>query len=69
LLLAGRSTFDLAKRKAIYAQLQRLLYQELPIVLLYQRREVDTFTTRLHGQTGSTDEVFWNVGSWRLSGD
>ena len=69
LLLAGRSTFDLAKRKAIYAQLQRLLYRELPIVLLYQRREVDTFTTRLHGQTGSTDEVFWNVGAWRLSGD
>ena len=69
LLLAGRSTFDLAKRKAIYANLQRLLYQELPIILLYQRREVDTFTTRLHGETGSTDEVFWNVGAWRLSGD
>jgi peptide/nickel transport system substrate-binding protein len=69
LLLAGRSTFDLAKRKAIYAKLQRLLYQELPIILLYQRREVDTFTTRLRGETGSTDEVFWNVGAWRLSGD
>ncbi len=69
LLVAGRSTFDLGKRKAIYAKLQRLLYQEFPIILIYQRREVDTFTTRLHGESGSTDEVFWNVGAWRLSGD
>ncbi|HET9392634.1 MAG TPA: peptide ABC transporter substrate-binding protein [Candidatus Rubrimentiphilum sp.] len=69
LLLAGRSTFDLTKRKAIYAQLQRLLYQELPIILIYQRREIDAFTSRLQGETGSTDSVFWNVGSWRLSGD
>lgn len=69
LLAAGRSTFDLAKRKAIYTQLQRLLYQELPVILIYQRREIDTFTTRLHGQTGSSDSVFWNVAKWTLSGD
>lgn len=68
LLVAGRSTFDLAKRKAIYAQLQRLLYEELPIVLIYQRREIDTFTSRLSGQSGSSDSVFWNVANWRLSG-
>ncbi len=69
LLAAARSTFDLAKRKAIYAQLQRLLYQELPIILIYQRREIDAFTSRLHGESGSSDSVFWNVASWRLSGD
>ncbi len=69
LLAAGRSTFDLAKRKAVYAQLQRLLYQGLPIVLIYQRREIDAFTSRLHGESGSSDSVFWNVASWHLSGD
>ena len=69
LLAAGRSTFDLAKRKTIYAQLQRLLFQEMPLILIYQRREIDTFTSRLHGETGSSDSVFWNVASWRLSGD
>jgi len=69
LLAAGRSTFDLAKRKAIYAQLQRLLYEEMPLILIYQRREIDAFTSRLHGETGSSDSVFWNVASWRLSGD
>ena len=63
------TSVDLAKRKAIYAQLQRLLYQDLPIILIYQRREIDTFTERLRGETGSTDSVFWNVGAWRLSGD
>ncbi len=67
LLTAGRSTFDLAKRKAIYAQLQRLLYQELPIILIYQRREIDAFTSRLHGESGSSDSVFWNVASWSLA--
>ncbi len=69
LLLAGRSTFDLDKRKAIYTQLQRLLYQELPIILIYQRREIDTFTSRLQDESGSSDSVFWNVANWRLSGD
>ncbi len=66
LLAAGRSTFDVAKRKAIYARLEKLLYDRLPIVLIYQRREIDVFTNRLHGVTGSLDSVFWNIGSWML---
>lgn len=66
LLIAGRGTFDLAKRKAIYARLERLLYQQMPIILIYQRREIDTFTTRLRGETGSSDSIFWNVAAWRL---
>ncbi len=67
LLRAGRSTFDMAKRKAIYKQLEKLLDEQLPIVLIYQRREIDVFTTRLHGETASTDSIFWNIGSWSLS--
>jgi peptide/nickel transport system substrate-binding protein len=66
LLREGRSTYDLSKRKAIYRRLQTLLYRELPIVLTYQRREVDVFTTRLRGEDASTDGAFWNVGAWSL---
>lgn len=66
LLQAGRSTFDTAKRKAIYSQLQRLLFQQLPIWLIYQRQEIDTFATQVTGPRGSLDSIFWNVGRWRM---
>jgi peptide/nickel transport system substrate-binding protein len=67
LLRDGQRTFDAAKRKAIYAQLESLLYQELPIVLIYSRNEVDTFTDRLHGESASLDGVWWDVGRWSLT--
>lgn len=66
LLRAGRSTYDPGKRKAVYARLQALLYEELPVVPIYQRRELDAFTDRLRGPTGSIDSVFWDVARWRL---
>ena len=66
LLQAGRSTFDTAKRKAIYLRLEALLYRQLPIWLIYQRQEIDTFTTQLSGPHGSLDSIFWNVGRWRM---
>lgn len=67
MLKAGRSTFDTAKRKAVYAQLQSQLYRLLPIELIYQRREIDVFTSRLKGPSGSSDSVFWDVAHWELS--
>lgn len=67
LLRRGRATYDDAERKAAYAKLQALLYKELPLVLLYQRRELDVFTDRLRGPNGSVDSVFWNVADWRLA--
>jgi peptide/nickel transport system substrate-binding protein len=67
LLGAGRRTYGVAARRAIYAPLQRLLYAQLPIALLYQRRQISAFTTRLHGQTTSLSGAFWNVGRWTLS--
>jgi peptide/nickel transport system substrate-binding protein len=66
LLTAGRTTFDTGKRKAVYAQLQERLIQQLPIALLYQRREVNVFTKRLRNQTTSLSTAFWNVGAWSL---
>ncbi len=66
LLRAGRETYDIGKRKAIYMALERRLYAELPIALINQRREVDAFTQRLQGQTTSLSGAFWNVAHWRL---
>jgi peptide/nickel transport system substrate-binding protein len=67
LLSAGRRTYDETARKTIYAALQRALYRELPIAMLYQRRQIGAFTDRLHGQTTSFSGAFWNVGHWTLS--
>ncbi len=67
LLSAGRRTYDQTARKTIYAALQRTLYRELPIAMLYQRRQIGAFTDRLHGQTTSFSGAFWNVGHWTLS--
>ncbi|MDQ2663930.1 MAG: peptide ABC transporter substrate-binding protein [Candidatus Eremiobacteraeota bacterium] len=67
LLAQGRSTFDIQRRKAIYAKLERVLYARLPVILMYQRRELDTFTDRLHNQTTSIESAWWNVGAWRVT--
>jgi peptide/nickel transport system substrate-binding protein len=67
LLVSARSTFDIAKRKAIYAQLERALYEELPIELIYQRREIDVFAKNLKGPSGSSDSVFWDIAHWRFA--
>src|SRR5579885_951442 len=67
LLAEGQRTYDLARRKAIYARMQALLHEEMPIALLYQRPELDTFTTRLRGQTTSLSTAWWNVGAWSLA--
>ncbi|HET7813817.1 MAG TPA: ABC transporter substrate-binding protein [Candidatus Baltobacteraceae bacterium] len=68
LLTAGRSTFDPAKRKAIYSKLEARLNELLPYALIYQRREIDTADTRLHGISPSIDSLFWNVGTWSYAG-
>lgn len=67
LLREGQRTFDIAKRKALYRQLQSSLYRLLPIELIYSRNEVDVFTDRLRGESVSLDGVWWNVGHWSLA--
>jgi peptide/nickel transport system substrate-binding protein len=66
LLAAGRRTYDTAARRAIYARLQASLYAELPMVFIYQRRELDVFPALLRGPAGSVDSVFWDVARWRF---
>jgi peptide/nickel transport system substrate-binding protein len=49
LIEAGRSTIDTQKRRAIYAELQRLVMQETPLLFLYAEHE---FTGIRKGVTG-----------------
>jgi peptide/nickel transport system substrate-binding protein len=67
LLARGQRTYDLAQRKAIYVQLQRLLAGAMPVALLYQRPELDAFTARLAHQTTSLSTAWWNAGAWTLA--
>lgn len=64
LMIAARSTYDVARRKALYVQIQRILAQDMPLILIYQRRELNAFNSRLGGVTGSVSSVFWNVAGW-----
>lgn len=67
LLAQARSIYDVPARRRLYARIQEQLAAELPIVLLYQRREVDTFNARVTGESGSVSTVLWNIGSWKLA--
>ncbi len=67
LLAEGQRTYDVARRKAVYARLQRILHDEMPIALLYQRPEIDTFADDVRGATTSLSTVWWNVAAWRRS--
>lgn len=67
LLARGQRTYDLAQRKAIYGRLEAILHEQMPIALLYQRPELDTFTDRLRNQTTSLSTAWWNVAAWTLA--
>ncbi|MFZ2492830.1 MAG: ABC transporter substrate-binding protein [Thermoanaerobaculia bacterium] len=49
LILEGRSTFDRAKRKQIYAEIQRIVQEDLPYVSLYQQVNVAVMDKNLEG--------------------
>ena len=66
LLAQGRSTFDPVRRREAYVRLQRILRAQMPILLLYQQRQLNVFSMRLQGQTTSLSGAFWNIAHWRL---
>ena len=67
LLKRAQQTYDPAQRKALYSRLEALLYSDLPIMLLYQRPNLDVFTDRLQHQTNGLSTAWWNVGAWDLA--
>ncbi len=49
LLLAGRQTLDLARRREIYYAFQRLQRDDPPVLVLFYPREIQAATVRLRG--------------------
>lgn len=51
LIIEGRSTFDRAKRKQIYGEIQRIVQEDLPYVSLYHQINVAVMDKDLQGYT------------------
>src|ERR1051325_2967164 len=51
LIMEGRSTFDRAKRKQIYADIQRIAQEDLPYISLYHQSNVAVMDKNLQGYT------------------
>jgi peptide/nickel transport system substrate-binding protein len=49
LIMQGRSTFDRAKRKQIYGEIQRIVQEDLPYISLYQQVNVAVMDKKLQG--------------------
>lgn len=66
LLKDGQAVFDMAKRKAIYAKLQQLVREELPILPIYQYAPVEGHKEGLIGYTPNINsrQNTWNMGQW-----
>jgi peptide/nickel transport system substrate-binding protein len=51
LILEGRATFDRARRKQIYGEVQRIVQEDLPYISLYHQINVAVMDKRLQGYT------------------
>ncbi len=58
LIIQGRATFDRAKRKQIYAEIQKLVQEDLPYVSLYHQINVAVMDKDLNGY------VMYPAGFW-----
>ena len=63
---AGRQTFEAARRRAIYARVQRRLAHDLPVVPLWWEDRVVVHTRRLHGFEPSPSGDLRSLGAARL---
>ena len=49
LILQGRSTFDRAKRKPAYAEIQKIVQEDLPYISLYMQDNVAVMRSNIDG--------------------
>ena len=49
MILQGRSTFDRAKRKPAYAEIQKIVQEDLPYISLYMQDNVAVMRSNIDG--------------------
>jgi len=64
LMAQARTVYDRPARVVAYSRIQKALHKALPIALLYRRREIDAFSWRLRGISGSVSSIFWDASVW-----
>lgn len=60
LIEAGQKELNQDKRKEIYNELYQILNEEIPVILMYQRYNMNTINTRLQGWDITPYYDFWN---------
>ena len=55
---------DLAERQSIYADVQRILQAELPLMGLYSETDLVAIHADIQNVTIYPDDVFWNLDDW-----
>lgn len=68
LLNQGIATTDQSQRQAIYAQAQKIVNQDVPIMVLYAPNIIAATSSRLHGfkLDGVLTQAFWNAADWTV---
>jgi len=64
LLLSGRRSFDIEKRKAVYAQVAQLIYQDQPYMFIAVPYSLSCLHRRFRGVKPARSGYFYNFIDW-----
>ncbi|MGE5618976.1 MAG: ABC transporter substrate-binding protein [Sphingomonadaceae bacterium] len=64
LLAQGLATNDREKRRQAYAEVQRILAEDLPQISLFHPKTVYAFKPQIQGVKPSSTNLFWNAEEW-----
>lgn len=63
-LVAATKTFDRAKRKVFYDEVQEQIHEDVPVVFLYAPYSLPVFHKRIHGIEAAPAGIGWNSEHW-----
>ncbi|HEX9078767.1 MAG TPA: peptide-binding protein, partial [Desulfuromonadaceae bacterium] len=69
LLVEGRSTFDIEKRKKAYFRIQEIMVDEQPYTFLYVPDALPVVSSRIHGVKPALAGIGYNQIHWYVPRD